>query len=61
MTGVRTMEDIKVININLDKKFPKEGELMGRISKLIDEYVGELSLVSVIGILELKKMELIHD
>jgi len=45
-------------SLNKEKKFSKEGELMGRISALIAEYNGELSLVSVIGILDLKKIEL---
>ena len=45
----------KVIDLNLIKTFPKEGELMDKLTVLIDEYAGELSLVSVIGILELKK------
>ena len=48
-----------VKSLNQEKTYPKSGELMARLSDLIDEYAGDLSLVSVIGILELKKQCLI--
>jgi len=48
-------------SLNKEKVFTKEAELIGRITNLICEYDGELSLVAVIGILELKKQELIFD
>ena len=51
----------KVISLGKDKKFTKEGELMERLTKLIDEYAGELSLVAVMGVLELKKITMIDD
>ena len=51
----------KVINLGKDKKFTKEGELMERLTNLIDEYAGELSLVAVMGVLELKKITMIDD
>jgi hypothetical protein len=51
----------KVINLGKDKKFTKEGELMERLTNLIDEYAGELSLVAVIGILDLKKTTMVND
>jgi len=47
-----------VKNLNKEKVFSKEAELTQRISDLICEYNGELSLVAVLGILELKKIEL---
>lgn len=47
-----------VENLNKEKVFSKEAELTQRISDLICEYNGELSLVAVLGILELKKIEL---
>lgn len=43
------------------KVFVKEGELTERISNLIDEYAGELSLVAVLGILEVIKANLLTD
>ncbi|MCJ8293533.1 MAG: hypothetical protein MJK15_03925 [Colwellia sp.] len=51
----------KIKDLNLDKTFPKEGELFDRLTELIDEYAGEISLVSVLGILELKKQSLILE
>ena len=42
--------------MNKPKTFTKEGELMDRLTMLIDEYAGELSLVSVLGILQLKQI-----
>jgi hypothetical protein len=47
-----------VTSMNKDKVFSKEGELMERLNILIAEYDGEVSFVSVLGILELKKIEL---
>lgn len=47
-----------VTSMNKDKVFSKEGELMERLNVLIAEYDGELSFVSTLGILELKKIEL---
>ena len=50
------MPDIKnnVKSLNKEKTFNQEGELMDRLEALIADYDGELSLVAVIGILELK-------
>ena len=53
------MDNVK--QLNKEKVFSKEGELSERISNLISEYDGELSLVSVLGILELKKLYLINN
>ena len=53
------MNNIK--NLNKEKIFSKEAELSKRIGDLISEYDGELSLVSVMGILDLKKIELYVD
>lgn len=49
---------VNVTNLNKEKVFSKEGELSNRIDALVAEYAGELSLVSVLGILDLKKIEL---
>lgn len=43
-----------VESLNKDLTFPKQGELAGRISTLIDEYSGELSLAGILGILKLE-------
>ena len=48
-----------VLELGKEKTFPIEAELMDKLSNLIDAYAGELSLVSVIGVLELKKQCLI--
>jgi len=47
------MSNIK--SLNKKKTFSKEGELMDRLEILIAEYNAELSLVAVLGVLELKK------
>ena len=44
-----------VVDLNKEIKFTKEQELYGRIQDLIHEYDGEVSLVSVLGILDLAK------
>ena len=46
-----------VTNLGTDLKFPKEGELASRLSKLIDEYAGEISMVGMLGILRLEADE----
>jgi len=50
------MSNVK--SLNKEKTFSKEAELSERINALISEYDGELSLVSVFGILDLIKIEL---
>ena len=50
------MDNVK--SLNKERVFSKEAELMNRLSGLISEYDGELSLVAVLGILDLKKVEL---
>jgi hypothetical protein len=50
-----------LIDLGKKKVFTKEGELMERLTALIDEYAGELSLVAVLGILELKKADMIKN
>ena len=47
-----------IISMGKEKTFSKEQELSDRISELIAEYNGELSLVSVMGILTLKIADL---
>jgi hypothetical protein len=51
--------DLNVLSMGKEKTFTKESELMERLGELIDEYSGELSLVSVLGILQLKQICLI--
>jgi hypothetical protein len=53
------MDNVK--SLNKPKTFNREGELSERLSKLIGEYDGELSLVAVLGILDLKKMEMVYN
>jgi len=43
------------VKFPVDPKFSKEQELCGRLQDLIHEYDGELSLVAVIGVLDLVK------
>lgn len=44
-----------------EKRYSKEAELSDRIVNLIHEYDGELSLVAVIGILDVVKDEIKED
>lgn len=44
-----------ILDLNKEKKYPKEAELMSKLTLLIDEYSGEISTVAVIGILDMKK------
>lgn len=39
--------------------YPREGELADRLNSLIDEYAGEVSMVAVLGVLELKKQMIV--
>ena len=41
-------------SLNKDLTSPKQGELASRISDLIDEYSGEISLAGILGILKLE-------
>ena len=50
-----------VIKLDKNKRFPKELELSIRLGKLVHEYDEELSLVAVLGILELAKNSIISD
>ena len=43
-----------VTHLNMKETFPVEAELYNKLCDVIEEYNGKLSLVSVIGILELK-------
>ena len=44
-----------VTELNKQKVFTKEQELYSRLQDLIHEYDGEISLVAVIGVLDLLK------
>lgn len=50
-----------VIDIGKEKKFPVSAEIVTRLSEVIHEYDGEISLCEAIGILELLKLSLIDD
>jgi len=45
----------ELINLNKPKVFVREAELYDRITKLLDEYAGDLSVVAALGVLELAK------
>lgn len=45
----------EIIDLKKEKVFPREGELYKRITEAIDDYAGELSLVAVLGVLDLAK------
>lgn len=47
-----------ISSLNKEKSFSQEQELSDRINELITEYNGDLSLVSVMGILALKMIDL---
>ncbi len=49
------MTDNNITALPVERKFPIEAELTGRINELIHEYDGQVSTVSVIGVLELVK------
>lgn len=44
-----------ILELPVVPKFSKEQELYGRLQDLIHEYDGEISLVAVLGILDLAK------
>jgi len=41
------------------REYPKEAELQMRLHSVIDEYAGEISFVSVVGVLALVQQEII--
>lgn len=43
-----------------EPKFSKEQELYSRLHDLVHEYDGELSMVAVVGIIELLKMHVVE-
>lgn len=45
----------EIIELKKQKVFAREGELYSRVIELIDDYAGELSLVAVLGVLDLAK------
>ncbi len=55
------MAEIKEFNKKATCDFPKENELLQRMMKLVHEYDHEISIASVIGILELAKDNLIQE
>lgn len=55
------MDNVKDFNKDKDRPYPIESELAKRLDSLIHEYDGEVSLVAVIGVLDMKKHELLND
>lgn len=51
----------KLIKFPVAKTFSQEGELAQRIEDLIYEYADQISLVSVLGILEVVKQQIRKD
>jgi len=49
---------VNVKSLGKEKTFSQEQELSDRINDLIHEYNGDLSVVSVMGVLALKIMDL---
>ncbi len=49
----------KVIDMGKEKKFPVNGELVKELNKVIDSFVGRISLVEAVGALELVKIGVI--
>lgn len=54
MSNTYENNECNIKKLNISKKYPVEAKLYNEICDLIEKYNGELSLVSVIGILELK-------
>ena len=50
-----------VLQMNKEKQFKQEQELYSRIIDLIHEYDDEVSLVAVLGVLELAKTQIIQE
>ncbi len=48
-----------VIDMGKEKKFPVNGELVKELNKVIDSFVGRISLVEAVGALELVKIGVI--
>lgn len=44
-----------IIDLKMKKTFPREAELYQQLIEVIDGYAGELSLVAVLGVLDLVK------
>jgi len=49
---------MSVTRLDTGRPFPKESELADRIERLCHEYDDQISVVAVMGILDLIKMEL---
>jgi hypothetical protein len=50
-----------IIDLNKPKVFVREAELYERMTKLLDEYAGDLSVVAALGVLELAKDYIKHQ
>lgn len=50
-----------VTSLGVTPHFSKEAELHQRLSEVVGEYAGELSLVATLGVLELLKLKIIED
>lgn len=48
-----------IVNLGKVATFPVEGEVAKRVGELIEEYADRISLVAMVGILELAKQQLL--
>lgn len=51
----------KIVSLKKEKTFPTEQELHNRIVDIMEEYHGDISLVAVVGILDLIKFDLLSN
>ena len=51
---------MKVIEIGTDRVYQVNGDLVGELNKVIDNFAGKISLTEAIGALELVKIKLIE-
>tara|TARA_R110000851_G_C12688702_1_gene524691 strand:+ start:267 stop:449 length:183 start_codon:yes stop_codon:yes gene_type:complete len=54
-------DNIKPFTKEPASHYPKLGELSGRLAVLIDEYIGEVSAMGVIGVLESEKFRRLNS
>lgn len=51
----------EVANLGKPKTYPVNGELCGRLSKIIEDYEGRVSTAEVIGLLEMLKISIYNE
>jgi hypothetical protein len=50
-----------IVDMGKEQKFPVNGELVKELNKVIDSFVGRISLAEAVGALELVKVGIIND